>query len=102
MGKKAEHMDTIRWIERYIDDAINQKLKSLGIPNFMKSGVVSATRITNGHTFADVYINGSATASTNIPVNPDIVANVAVNTPVWVVAVNFNGLDLFVLARKLA
>ncbi len=98
----SDDMDSIRYIHEYIDNRIEAKLNELGIPRLFKAGMVNATRVTNGHTFADVYINGSTVLSTNIPVNPDIAANVTANTPVWVIAINFNGLDLFVLARKLA
>lgn len=98
-------MGAIRWIEDYINTRIDQKLREMGIPQLLIPGVVktiSQIPASSGKYFADVYLNGSATASTNIPVSPDIAANVAVNTPVWIIAVNFNNLDMFVLARKLA
>ncbi|WAH35054.1 hypothetical protein [Alicyclobacillus dauci] len=102
MQAKADRAKAIKWLHQLIDDRVNQRIRELGMPGFLISGVVSTTRVTNGNTFADVYLNGSAVSSTNIPVNPDIAANVTANTPVWVLQVNFNSLDLYVLARKLA
>ncbi|WP_156900217.1 hypothetical protein [Alicyclobacillus contaminans] len=95
-------MDAIRWLEQYIDNAIDKRLRDLGIPRLLIPGVVQSVTTSNGNTFANVFLNGSTTAATNIPVNPDIAANVTANTPVWVMCVNFNNLDMFVLARKLA
>lgn len=99
---KADNVQAIKWLTEMVNNIVDRKLRQMGIPNLFMSGVVNATRVTNGHTFADVYINGSTKLSTNIPVNPDIVANVTANTPVWVIAINFNSIDMFVIARKLA
>jgi hypothetical protein len=99
----ADNVKLLQWLDRHIEKAIQDKLNEMGIPRLFVPGVVKqVTTDANGNHFADVYLNGSTTASTNIPVNPDIAANITANTPVWVVNINFNNLDMYVLARKLA
>lgn len=95
-------MEAIRWLDKYVRKAIRDELNKMGIPRLFIPGVVQSVTSVNGKTYANVYLNGSSTATTNVPVNPDIAANVTANTPVWVLAVNFNNLDLYVIARKLA
>jgi hypothetical protein len=102
---KADNLDAIKWLQQTIDSRIDQKFRQMGIPNLYIPGVVkviSQIPASSGKYFADVYLNGSTIAATNIPVNPDIAANVAVSTPVWVLRVNFDQADLYVAMRKLA
>jgi hypothetical protein len=98
----ADDVAIIRNLDAYVRNTIRDELKKLGVPCFCFYGTVSAVRTANGKTYADVMLNGSSTASTNIPVNPDIAANVTAGTPVIVMAMNFNTKDLYVMARKLA
>jgi hypothetical protein len=102
MYNPSEDVEAMRWIDKYVRRVVRDELNSMGIPRLFISGVVNATRVVSGKTYADVYLNGSSTLTTNVPVNPDIVSNITANTPVWVFAINFNNLDLYVAMRKLA
>lgn len=98
----AETADIMRYLDKSIRRIVKDELNKMGIPRLFISGVVKSVYKNGNNTFADVYLNGSSIASTNIPVNPDIASNVTANSPVWVICVNFSQIDLFVIARKLA
>jgi hypothetical protein len=98
----SDMIEIQRWLDKMVRNVIKQELNKMGIPRLLIPGVVQSVYKNGNNTYANVYLNGSSTASSNIPVNPDIASNVTANTPVWVMAVNFDQRDLYVLARKLA
>jgi hypothetical protein len=98
----SDMMEIQRWLDKTVRKMVKQELNKMGVPRLLLTGVVQSVYKNGNNTYANVYLNGDPTISTNIPVNPDIAANVTANTPVWVMAVNFDQRDLYVLARKLA
>lgn len=81
---------------------ISKRLEDLGIPRLFVYGVIKSITVSGqsgGLSVADVYLNGATTASTNIPVNPDVAPHLSAGDPVWVIRVNFDSRDMFVLCR---
>ena len=101
-GKEAA---ALKWLERAIERIVRRVLKSMGMPGFLLHGVVQSVTqnpANSGKYYANVTLAGAVgPAGTNIPVNPDIDATrLTPGTPVFVMCVNFDKMDMFVLCRK--
>lgn len=92
----------MQWRKQTVQQMIKSELDNMGIPRLFVYGVIKSITVTGqsgGLSVADVYLNGASTASTNIPVNPDIALTLKAGDPVWVIRVNFDSRDMFVLSR---
>lgn len=102
MPNKADLAQAMQWRKQQTEQIVNNELAKLGIPRLFVYGVIKSITVagqSGGLSVADVYLNGATTASTNIPVNPDVAPHLSAGDPVWVIRVNFDSRDMFVLCR---
>lgn len=90
-------MQTLQTLSEAVDSRsskiIQQKVGNILKGNKM-AGVVASI---NGNT-ANVYVNGSDTLTTNIPIRYGLI--VAVNDEVWIERINFSDIDLQITSKR--
>gem|GEM_PF-4062953 len=105
MAKQIKHADYAKankFLRELLNKMISKHLTKMGIPQLFSFGIIKSITPSGARgelSVADVYLNGSTTAATNIPVNPDIAYGLEVGDPVWVTNINFNSADKYVIAR---